>query len=81
MGQGVLEKKKKSVELSGIRTFQRVAWSLHNRHSWNFFFSASQESPQHFIETEASSQSSCLYRASVTIKTLYYPTDAQIYIS
>jgi len=25
--------------------------------------------------------SSCLYRASVTIKTLYYPTDAQIYNS
>jgi hypothetical protein len=23
--------------------------------------------------------SSCLYRASMTIKTLYYPTDAQIY--
>jgi hypothetical protein len=26
-------------------------------------------------------ESSCLYRASVTIKTLYYPTDAQIYNS
>jgi hypothetical protein len=26
-------------------------------------------------------QSFCLYRASVTIKTLYYPTDAQIYNS
>ena len=26
-------------------------------------------------------QSSCLYRASMTIKTLYYPTDAQIYNS
>jgi len=26
-------------------------------------------------------QSSCLYRASVTIKTLYHPTDAQIYNS
>ena len=25
------------------------------------------------------SHSSCLYRASMTIKTLYYPTDAQIY--
>jgi len=25
--------------------------------------------------------SSCLYRASMTIKTLYYPTDAQIYNS
>ena len=24
---------------------------------------------------------SCLYRASVTIKTLHYPTDAQIYNS
>jgi len=24
-------------------------------------------------------QSSCLYRASMTIKTLYYPTDVQIY--
>ena len=24
-------------------------------------------------------QSSCLYRASMTIKTLYYPADAQIY--
>jgi len=24
---------------------------------------------------------SCLYRASVTIKTLYYPTDAQVYNS
>jgi len=27
------------------------------------------------------SKSSCLYRASVTIKTLYYTTDAQIYNS
>jgi len=26
-------------------------------------------------------KSSCLYRASMTIKTLYYPTDAQIYNS
>jgi len=26
-------------------------------------------------------RASCLYRASVTIKTLYYPTDAQIYNS
>ena len=25
--------------------------------------------------------SSCLYRASMTIKTLYYPTDAKIYNS
>ena len=25
--------------------------------------------------------SSCLYRASMTIKTVYYPTDAQIYNS
>ena len=29
--------------------------------------------------THATDQSSCLYRASVTIKTLYYRTDAQIY--
>ena len=26
-------------------------------------------------------ESSCLYRASMTIKTLYYPIDAQIYNS
>jgi len=28
---------------------------------------------------DGNEQSSCLYRASMTIKTLYYPTDAQIY--
>ena len=31
--------------------------------------------------TEVLEHSSCVYRASMTIKTLYYPTDAQIYNS
>ena len=34
-----------------------------------------------FITNKSEKKSSCLYRASMTIKTLYYPTDAQIYIS
>ena len=33
------------------------------------------------LNVNEASRSSCLYRASVTIKTLYYPTDAQIYNS
>jgi hypothetical protein len=33
------------------------------------------------ITTRMVLQYSCLYRASMTIKTLYYPTDAQIYNS
>jgi len=31
------------------------------------------------LEREPGCCSSCLYRASMTIKTFYYPTDAQIY--
>jgi len=32
-----------------------------------------------FVKLEDNKASSCLYRASMTIKTLYYPTEAQIY--
>jgi len=33
------------------------------------------------VNSNTGSLSACLYRASMTIKTLYYPTDAQIYNS
>ena len=36
--------------------------------------------PRQFPSTDLL-DSSCLYRASMTIKILYYPTDAQIYNS
>jgi len=41
--------------------------------NFNFFF--------YFLQDKQVTPSSCLYRASVAIKTLSYPTDAQIYNS
>jgi len=74
-----------------------VVWPWNHRisHSWLFLLGVCLERCLYFFSllstiylyinhqtyTNKWPPSSCLYRASMTIKTLYYPTDAQIYNS
>ena len=49
--------------------------------SWFQFNLSAQNLERYILRRSDKMYTSCLYRASVTIKTLYYPTDAQIYNS
>jgi len=63
-------------------TVETIIKSAKQNSAWkSISCSAGQDVPLILWSTIVYYQSACLYRAQMTIKTLYYPTDAQIYNS